>query len=262
MARTVRIRSKYKGPFNFVDGLQINGVPVGTGEGGSGGPTTATQVSIEPIDTLTAENVQEALAALTTRTGTGASVPNATQSAPGIVELASSVEAEAGTDGSRAISPLTLKPLLDAKAPVSHTHNGFAPISHTHSEYITPAASTTVQGKIQIATAIETTTGTDQLKAITPHTLKHVSDTLALANHTHTGFAPSIHSHSIENVTGLANALGNKAESNHTHSEYAASTHTHVEYASATHTHAITDINGLSTVLSNKAESGHTHSEY
>ena len=262
MAKTVRIRSKYKGPFNFVDGLQVNGVPVGTGGGDGGGPTTAIQVSIEPIDSLAAENVQEALVELTTRVGTGASVPNATQSTPGIVELASSVEAEAGTDGSRAISPLTLKPLLDAKAPMSHSHSGFAPTAHTHSEYVTPVASTTVQGKIQIATVIETTTGTDQLKAVTPHTLKYVSDTLALANHTHTGFAPSTHTHSIDNVTGLTVALGDKAASNHTHSEYAASTHSHVEYASASHTHAISDVNGLGTALSNKAESGHTHTEY
>ena len=210
MARTVRIRSKYKGPFNFVDGLQVNGVPVGTGGGDGGGPTSAKQVSIEPIDSLTAENVQDALAELTTRAGTDASVPNATQSTPGIVELATALETSTGADGSRAVSPLTLKPLLDAKAPVSHSHTGYASDTHTHAEYAATSHTHSIANVVNLTTAL---------------------NSKADSSHAHTEYAATSHGHAIANITGLETALSGKADSNHTHTGYATTGHAHVDYA-------------------------------
>jgi microcystin-dependent protein len=70
--------------------------------------------------------------------------PPATEARAGVVELADDVEAANGTDGTRAISPLRLKPLLDAKAAAAHGHTtadiaglvailaGLSAVGHTH----------------------------------------------------------------------------------------------------------------------------------
>ena len=55
---------------------------------------------------------------------------------------------------------------------------------------------------------------------------KHASD-FATANHTHTQYASTAHTHEISDVTGLAGELDGKAAATHTHSNYAAKTHTH-----------------------------------
>lgn len=55
---------------------------------------------------------------------------------------------------------------------------------------------------------------------------KHASD-FATANHTHTQYASTEHTHEISDVTGLAGELDGKAAATHTHSNYAAKTHTH-----------------------------------
>ena len=178
--------------------------------GGGGGPTTATQVSIEPIDTLTSENVQEALAELTTRAGTGASVPTATQSTPGIVELATALETSTGADGSRAVSPLTLKPLLDAKAPVSHSHTGYASDTHTHTEYAATSHTHSIANVVNLTTAL---------------------NSKADSSHAHTEYAATGHGHAIANITGLETALSGKADSSHTHTGYAQTDHVHSDYA-------------------------------
>ena len=55
---------------------------------------------------------------------------------------------------------------------------------------------------------------------------KHASD-FATANHTHTQYASTAHTHEISDITGLAGELDGKAAATHTHSNYAAKTHTH-----------------------------------
>lgn len=58
------------------------------------------------------------------------------------------------------------------------------------------------------------------------------------ANTTHThDYAPTTHSHTQNNITGLTDALADKAASNHTHTEYAETAHTHSNYATTSHTH-------------------------
>jgi hypothetical protein len=96
-------------------------------------------------------------------------IPVASETVQGIVELATAAETATGTDATRAVHPAGLKPLLDGKAPTSHTHT-----SSQISDFATavpaavPAASETVQGKAEIATAAEVTTGTDDLRFVTP----------------------------------------------------------------------------------------------
>lgn len=51
-------------------------------------------------------------------------------------------------------------------------------------------------------------------------------------------YAPTTHSHSTSDISGLSSALAGKADSSHTHTEYASSTHTHSNYASSSHTHS------------------------
>lgn len=138
---------------------------------------------------------------------------------------------------------------LDGKAESTHTHTQYAATDHTHQEYVTPAASTTVQGKIQIATGTEVATGASQLKAVSPYELKQVTDQLAPVNHTHNEFAASTHNHAISDVTGLSNELNGKASTEHTHSDYSLTTHTHSEYAQTSHVHTGDQITSPTTVI-------------
>lgn len=152
------------------------------------------------------------------------------------------------SDMDKPISTLTQQ-ALNNKADSNHTHNQYAAVDHTHEEYVTPTASTTVQGKIQIATGAEVATGASQLKAVSPYELKQVTDQLAPVNHTHNEFAASTHNHAISDVTGLSNELNGKASTEHTHSDYSLTTHTHSEYVQTSHVHTGDQITSPTTVI-------------
>ena len=91
-------------------------------------------------------------------------VPDASETVKGKVELATRLEAIAGTDKSRATTPEGVKATVSA---------GIAAIPAV------PDASETVKGKVQLATTVETKAGTDSAKAITSSGLK---GTLAALN--------------------------------------------------------------------------------
>lgn len=76
------------------------------------------------------------------------SVPAATDTAAGVVELATTIEAAAGVDTSRAVTPAGVAAAVGA--------------------FSVPDATTSVKGKVELATTIETTTGTDTVRAVTP----------------------------------------------------------------------------------------------
>src|SRR5690606_3626162 len=76
----------------------------------------------------------------------------ATETRTGLVELATTAEAVAGTDTVRAVTP----------AGVAAAVSGFS----------VPSASETVQGKIELATLAEVKTASDTVRAVTPATLK------------------------------------------------------------------------------------------
>lgn len=85
-----------------------------------------------------------------------ASVPDASTTVKGIVELATSAETITGTDAVRAVTPA----------------GSSAAISAAITAAATPDASTTVKGKVELATDAETITGTDTVRAITPSNLQ------------------------------------------------------------------------------------------
>ncbi len=85
------------------------------------------------------------------------------------------------------------------------------------------------------------------------------------------GAAPTSHTHSIANVTGLQGALDGKAASAHTHDDrYYTEVELDIAFdevdtllagkANTSHTHAIADTTGLQAALDGKAASSHTHS--
>lgn len=100
-----------------------------------------------------------------------------------------------------------------------------------------PAATTTVAGKVVLATAGDVTSVD---RAVTPAILASGLSTKAASIHTHSGYASDVH----------------------THTEYAASAHTHSGYAATGHTHVIADTTGLQTALDGKSPVAHTHSGY
>lgn len=84
------------------------------------------------------------------------SVPIASTTVQGIVELATTSEATTGTDTTRAVTPAGLAAAVGT---------------------LVPDSSTTVKGKIRLSTSIEAIAGTDATKAITPATLLAVLNT-------------------------------------------------------------------------------------
>jgi len=116
-----------------------------------------------------------------------ANVPAAaTDTAAGSVELATAAEVTAGTDTTRAVTPAGLKVELDKKAPLASpalTGTPTAPTAAagTNTTQIattafvnaaTPDASEAAKGLVELATAAETTTGTDTTRAVHPAGLK------------------------------------------------------------------------------------------
>ena len=80
--------------------------------------------------------------------GGGGTLPSASETQAGVIEIATTAETTTGTDDTRAVTPLKLQQRLTAVAP--------------------PAASETVSGLIELATTAEVQTGTDAVRAVTP----------------------------------------------------------------------------------------------
>ena len=134
-----------------------------------------------------------------------AGTPAASETVQGIVELATAAETTTGTDTTRAVHPAGLKVELDKKsnlasptftgtpaAPTATAGTNTTQLATTAfvAAAITaiPAASETVSGRVELATAAETTTGTDNTRAVHPAGLKVELDKKAnLASPTFTG---------------------------------------------------------------------------
>ena len=113
-----------------------------------------------------------------TGTGTG-TIPDASTTVKGKIEIATGSEATTGTDTLRAMTPKLVKDRIDAAVNNLTTGTG-----------TTPDASTTVKGKIEIATGSEATTGTDTLRAMTPKLVKDRIDAAVNNLTTGTGTTP------------------------------------------------------------------------
>ncbi len=128
------------------------------------------------------------------------STRTATESQTGLVELATAAETTTGTDATRAVHPAGLKVELDKKATIiSPTFTGtpaaptaavgtnttqLATTAFVNAEIANdvPAASESVAGRVELATAAETTAGTDDTKAVHPAGLKVELDKKAPTN--------------------------------------------------------------------------------
>ena len=122
---------------------------------------------------------------------------DASETVKGIIEIATSAEATAGTDDLKAMTPLTVKERIDALSlgtastqDVGTSANnvvqldGSARLPAVDGSQLTnlpagSAASETAAGIIEIATSAEATAGTDDLKAMTPLTVKERIDALS-----------------------------------------------------------------------------------
>lgn len=92
--------------------------------------------------------------------------------------------------------------------------------------------------------------------------LSDVLDAKAAASHTHAGYAAASHGHTVNEVSGLTQALAQKSDTGHTHSEYSRTGHTHTQYAATEHGHTVSDVEGLQSALDGKAAASHSHTQY
>ncbi len=133
-------------------------------------------------DLLAANNLSDVASASTSFANIKQS---ATESATGVVELATTAEATTGTDTSRAVTPAGVKAVADTKAPIaSPTFTGTVTLptgltgvlradsgvvsADTDVTDIVASASDSSAGKVELATIAETSTGTDTGRAVTP----------------------------------------------------------------------------------------------
>lgn len=112
--------------------------------------------------------------------------PYATETNPGIAEIATEAEAQAGIDNTRIITPANLQKVTattDRKGVIKIATNAEAQAGTDNSLAITPAnlqavtATETRKGVVELATNAEAQTGTDAEKVITPAALKAVTAT-------------------------------------------------------------------------------------
>lgn len=106
-------------------------------------------------------------------------LPDASESAKGVIELATDAEATAGTDTTRAINAKQLaaakQSAINSAKVTIQTSNGITGGSTTPGNSFTLSgvdALTTAKGVVQLATQDEVNTGTDAKKVITPATLR------------------------------------------------------------------------------------------
>lgn len=95
-------------------------------------------------------------------------LPSATETATGIVELATTVETTTGTDTTRVVTPAGVKAVTDTKAALSHTHAAADVTSGTFVPARLPSSTETAIGAVELATSAEVIAGTDTTRAVTP----------------------------------------------------------------------------------------------
>ena len=121
-------------------------------------------------------------------------IPNASTTAKGIIEIATNTEADAGTSNLRAITPFLLKRRIDAAIAalpsdktltqeevqdiVGKMFSGIASYNDSAGtiNFSLPSSSASLKGVIEIATNAESDGGTDNTRAITPYQLKRRVD--------------------------------------------------------------------------------------
>lgn len=116
----------------------------------------------------------------------------------------------AGQDGAPGINGVTFTPAVSADGTLSWTNDGG----------LENPAPVNIKGADGDAASVDAYTRTE-----TDNLLNGKAD----IGHSH-DYAPTTHSHSTSDITGLTSLLNGKADSGHTHTNYASSTHTHSNY--------------------------------
>lgn len=158
-------------------------------------PTTYLQPldgDLTSIAALTTTAFGRGLLALANSAALAGQVGNATSTQAGAVELATDAEAVTGTDTGRAVTPANLTAALANYQPTDGDLGAIAALTTTSygRAFLTLAdqaalmalvgsATDTVAGKVELATAAETATGTDAVRAVTPVGLKPLLDAKA-----------------------------------------------------------------------------------
>lgn len=112
--------------------------------------------------------------------------PYANESNPGIAEIATTEEAQAGTDKTRIVTPFTLQQVTattERKGVLEIATNAEAQAGTDNTRALTPAtlqqvtATATRKGVVELATDAEAQAGTDDTRALTPKSLQAVTAT-------------------------------------------------------------------------------------
>lgn len=119
-------------------------------------------------------------------------IGNSTETAQGLIQIATQVVVDAGTDDTQAVTPLKLKTNLDTRfgantTPMDTTgmtanqvlrmNAALTELEPVDAVDLIPDATTTVKGIIELATNAETQTGTDTVRGVTPAGLASVTST-------------------------------------------------------------------------------------
>lgn len=171
---------------NFVNVL-------GTTHFDAAGSAAAAQSASQPLDSdltaiaaLSTTSYGRAFLALADQAALMALVPSSSETVQGKIELATQAETNTGTDDARAVTPLKFQTRLAAYAqPLDSDLTALAALTTTaygralleladQAAFMAliQSASTTVQGKVELATTAEATTGTDSTRAVTSDGLK------------------------------------------------------------------------------------------
>ena len=162
------------------------------------GAAAAAQAASQPVDSdltaiaaLSTTAYGRAFLTLANQAATMALLSAASDTASGIVELATNAETATGTDTTRAVTPANVASVLASYLTTSAAAAGYQPLDSdltaiaalTTTSYgraflalanqaalmaLLSAASDTASGIVELATTAETTTGTDTARAVTP----------------------------------------------------------------------------------------------
>lgn len=152
------------------------------------GAAAAAQAASQPLDSdltaiaaLSTTTFGRSLLALADAAALANATANASEAVSGTIEIATQAETNAGSDDTRAVTPLKLQTRLAAYAqPLDSDLTAIAALTTTSYGRalltladqaalmgLIPSATTTIAGKVTLATNAETITGTDTVKATT-----------------------------------------------------------------------------------------------
>ena len=193
------------------------------------GAAAAAQAASQPLDSdltaiaaLTTTAYGRAFLSLANQAALVALLPASSETASGIIEIATQAETTTATDDVRAVTPLKLQQKLTAWAqPLDTDLTAIAALTTTAYGRaflaladqaalmgLIPTATTTTAGKVQLATTAETQTGTDSVKATTSAGTKAAIDQRIVNDNTLGGASPSTtNAPSVSSVKSYADAL-------------------------------------------------------